>query len=268
MAAIMATAGRQIERVGLPLTISDMHPGDILVADRIDVRLVSMTGRVLYEGAGVCARGISGVAQGVVCFTNQLEVWASSAGGKNVLNEEEELNLPIGLYERIKDEPVRVEVTYALSRFVARSSRMINATDDVKTLPEMGSCATRIDGDGDEVELGCLTDVGVPSCARVVLEDPRTNQRNPELRLCNPQYGPFRRGGLEDAVERSHLSIPFHDLSGLAHYPVDSAAIEHARIDVTVYDPVAHFRTSVTVPSVRLADWAPPSSDSTAPVRN
>jgi hypothetical protein len=264
MAALVASVDRQIEKVGLPLTISGMHPDDILVADRIDLRLVAMNGEVLYEGAGVCTRE----PNGAMCSSNRLEVWGSSAGGQDVPSQEQ-LNVPIGLYRRIKDEPVRVEVTYALSRFVARSTQMINATGDLKALSELGSCATRIDGDEDEVELGCLTDVGVPSCAGVVLEDPQTNRRNPELHLCNPQYGPFRRrGGLEDAVDRSHLSIPFRDLSGLVHYPVDSAAISHARIDVTVYDPVGHFRATVTVPDVRLADWALPPAESTAPMRN
>jgi hypothetical protein len=266
MASLAASEGRQIAKVGLPLTISGMHPGDILLADRIDMRLLAMNGRVLYEGVGVCTRLPDG-GIGIFCSTNRLEVWGGSTEGKDVVNETE-LNLPLGLYQRIKDEPLRVEVTYALTRLAARSTQMINATNGLKALPEMGSCATRIDGDDDEVELGCLTDVGVPSCADVVLEDRQTNRRNPELHVCNPQYGPYRRGRLEDAVNRLHASIPFRDLSGLAHYPVGSTEIAHARIDVTVYDPVAHFRTSVTVPRVRLADWAPPKGASTAPTPN
>lgn len=262
-AAPLTSVDRQTEKVGLPLSISGMHPGDILVADRIDVRLVSMNGRMLYKGAGVCIREANVTA----CARNRLEVWASSASSANVLNVEE-LDLPIRLYERLKDEPVRVEVTYVLTRFVAHSTQMIKAIGGLKAMPELGSCATRVDSDGDEVQMGCLTDVGVPSCVDVVLEDPQTNRRNPESHLCNPQYGPYRRSGLKDAVGRVGLSMPFRDLSGLAHYPVDSAAIPHARLAVTVYDPVAHFRSSVTVPSVRLADWASTKDESTAPVQN
>jgi hypothetical protein len=236
-----------------------MRPGDVLVADRIDVRLVSMTGMPLFEGAGTCIR-----ANGVACMNNRLEVWASSAEDKDVLHEED-LNLPAALYERIKDEAVRVEVTYALSRFVARPTETISAAGDRKALSEMGSCATRIDDDGDEVELGCVTNVGIPSCASVVLEDPQTKRRNPELRICDPQYAPFRRGRLLDAVLRSGLSIPFRDPTGLVNYPVDSAAIAHARIAVTAYDPVEHFRTSVVVPSIQLVNWAQPKGQPAAP---
>jgi len=87
-AAMQASVGREIEKVGLPLSITGTHPGDILFADRIAIRLVSMAGKVLYRGAGVCTR----VPNGTACVQNQLEVQAGSA---DVLNEEE-LNLPIG----------------------------------------------------------------------------------------------------------------------------------------------------------------------------
>lgn len=260
MAAVVASVGKEVEKVRLPLTISGMRQGDVLLADRIDVRIVSMTGMALFEGAGVCTRE----ANGVVCLNNRLEVWASSAGDEDVPHAQE-LNLPKGLYERLKDEAVRVEVTYALSRFVARPTQTISAAGDRKAFSEMGSCATRIDGDDDEVELGCVTNVGIPSCARVVLEDPQTNRRNPELRRCDPQYAPYRRGRLLDAVLRSGLSIPFRDPTGLVHYPVDGAAIARARIDVTAYDPVEHFRTSVVVPSIQLVNWTQPKRQPAEP---
>ena len=194
---------------------------------------------------------------GVTCSDNGLEVWASAAAGADIPSEQR-LNVPMTLYERIKDEPVRVEVMYVLTRFVARSRGTIGAAGEVRSLSEMGSCATRIDNDADEVNLGCLTDVGVPSCAAAVLEDPQTNRRNPVLHLCSPNYGPFHRVGFEDAVGRSLLSIPFRDRSGLAHYPVESTAIDRARIVLTVYDPVDHFRSTVAIPSIRLVEWQLP----------
>jgi hypothetical protein len=256
-AAEAARIGRQMEKIRLPLSISGMHPGDILFADRVTVRLVAKTGRVLYEGAGVCTRGGTGV--GFTCSDNRLEVWASAADTTQI-PVEQQLNLPIAVYQRIKDEPVRVEIMYTLTRFVARSSQRLNAAGDMQSLPEMGWCATRIDNDADEIELGCLTNVGVPSCAGVVLEDPQTNKRNPELHLCDPNYGPFHREGLEYAVERSELAIPFHDRSGLAHYPVGRGAIHRARVGVTAYDPVGHFRTGIAMPDIRLVEWRLPGA--------
>jgi hypothetical protein len=243
---------RQMQTIRLPLRIAGMHPGDILIADRVAVRIMAATGKVLYRGAGVCTRGGTGV--GISCSDNGLEVWASAAQSGDVPSEQR-VNLPIAVFERIKDEPVSMDVTYVLTRLVPRSPRAISATGELLLLPEMGSCATRIDTDGDEVELGCLTNVGVPSCAAAVLEDPQTHKRNPELHVCGPNYGPFHRVGLEAAVSHSRLSIPFLDRTGLVHYPVDSTAISRARILLTVYDPVDHFHATLTVPSIRLVEW-------------
>jgi hypothetical protein len=242
-----------------------MQPGDILVADRVAVRIVAGSGKVLYQGAGVCTRGGTGV--GVTCEDNGLRVWATGAAGSNV-PDEQRLNMPIAVYERIKDEPVRVEIMYVLTRFTARSHGTMGTTGDAQSLFEMGSCATRIDNDGDEVDLGCLTDVGVPSCAAAALEDPQTNRRNPELHLCSPNYGPFHRIGFEDVVGRSLLSVPFRDRSGLAHYPIESTAIERARIVLTVYDPVDHFRSIVAIPSIRLVEWQLPDGSRGNPSSN
>jgi hypothetical protein len=255
-AAEMARIGKQMGSIRLPVSLSGLPVGDILIADRAAVRIVSLSGKVLYEGAGACTRGGSGV--GSSCMDNTLHMLAGATEGSDTPSEQR-LYLPISLYERIKNDSVRVEIMYALTRLVPRPSQAIAAIGGRQSLPEMGSCATRMDDDADEVQLGCLTNVDVPFCTNVVLEDPQTNKRNPEFHLCRPNYGPVHREGFEDAVSHSSLSIPFRDPSGLARYPVDSAAIERARIVLTVYDPIAHFRTTVAIPNIRLGDWQLPS---------
>jgi hypothetical protein len=257
-AVAKARIDRQMQRIRLPLSIVGLQQGDILFADRVTVLITALTGAVLYQGAGVCTHGAQG--WGIVCVANDLEVWSNTRQGLNTQSEQR-LVLPMAVYERIKDVPVRVEIMYVLTRFVQQPSQAIGAAGDLQSLAEMGTCATRIDDDGDEVELGCLTNVGVPSCAAVVLEDPQTNRRNPALHLCRPSYGPAHRLGPEDAVDRSRLSIPFRDPSGLAHYPVDPAAIDRARLVVTAYDPVAHFRSALTTPSIRLVEWRLPNGE-------
>jgi hypothetical protein len=255
-AAEMARIGRQMASIRLPLSLSGLPPGDILIADRAAVRILSMSGKLLYEGAGACTRGGSGL--GSSCMDNTLHMLAGATAGLDTPSEQR-LYLPVSLYERIKNDPVRVEIMYALTRLVPQPSQAIAAIGGQQSLPEMGSCATRMDDDADEVQLGCLTNVDVPFCTNVVLEDPQTNKRNPEFHLCRPNYAPVHREGFEDAVSHSSLSIPFMDRSGLAHYPVDSAAIEQARIVLTIYDPVAHFRATVAIPNIRLGDWQVPT---------
>jgi len=93
IAAMVASVNRQIEIVGFPLSISGLRPGEILVSDRIGVRLVATNGKVLYEGAGVCLRGANG---GVTCSPNRLEVWATPGAGKDI-ETEERLHLPLSM---------------------------------------------------------------------------------------------------------------------------------------------------------------------------
>jgi hypothetical protein len=122
----------------------------------------------------------------------------------------------------------------------------------------MGSCATEIDDDGDEIELRCLTNVGVPSCVSAVIEDSQSNSTNPELHLCDPNYAPFALARIEDVVSRSGINMPFRDLTGLAHYPVNEANIGQARIRLTTYDAADHFERQLFIPSIRLSDWESP----------
>ena len=93
IAAMVASVNRQIEIVGFPLSISGLRPGEILVSDRIGVRLVAANGKLLYEGAGVCLRGANG---GVTCSPNRLEVWATPGAGKDI-ETEERLHLPLSM---------------------------------------------------------------------------------------------------------------------------------------------------------------------------
>jgi hypothetical protein len=252
-AAEFEQGSEQIEQIRLPLRLSGMHANDILFADGVGVRITAMSGAALYQGSGACFRLSNGL--GVGCLSDTLEIWAAPNLNSD-MRIEQDLKLPLAAYGRLESQPVRLEITYNLTRFVRQPSQAIGAIGSVQPLREMGSCATRIDGDGDEVELWCLNNLGVPSCAAVLLEDPQTNTRNPELHMCNPNYAPFHRSGIEDAVGRSMLTIPFRDPSGLAHYPVDSAAIQRARIVVAAYDPVEHFHRTLVIPNIRLMEWA------------
>jgi hypothetical protein len=251
---------KQLAEVELPLRISGLSRGDILYADQVDVRVIGSNGSVYYAGTQACYRW--GNAVGTVCSHFQLEARAQRDPKVATLSLQH-LKLPIAVYDQIKEKPVRLVITYAFTRFAEQPSETINASGGLRHLPELGSCATQIDDDGDEIELRCLTNVGVPSCASAVLEDPHSNSSNPELHRCDPSYAPFAAEGIEDVVGRSGINFPFRDLTGLAHYPVNGANIGQARIRITTYDPADHFQRLLVIPSIRLADWesskAPPA---------
>ncbi|MEO8313150.1 MAG: hypothetical protein ABI645_00005 [Pseudomonadota bacterium] len=252
-AAEFLESSEQVTQIGLPLRLSGMNANDVLFADGIRLRIISLSGAVLYQGWGVCFRLSNGV--GVNCLQNSLEVWAPGERTSST-PVEQYLKLPRAVYVRLENQPVRLEIAYDLTRFLRQPKQIIGAIGSVQPLRHLGSCATRIDNDGDEVELRCLSNIAVPSCAAVFLEETETNARNPELHLCAPNYAPYHRSGIEDAVGRSNLTLPFRDPSGLARYPVGSDVIQRARIVFAAYEPSEHFHRTVVISSIRLGDWA------------
>lgn len=240
-------------QIHLPLQVTGVAAGNILYADQITARISAINGEVYFEGTGACIRSGNGV--GIGCRMNQFEVHA--VGPQNAdLTGVPELMLPVTVYERIKDRSVRLELEFALTIFRPTQTQMIGTSVGVRQLSGLDSCATRIDSDGDEVEIRCLTNRNVPSCVAAALEDPQSGNRNPEMHACTPDYAPWPLHLPMDVVANTQLSLPFRDTTGLAHYPVDQSVIARAQISLTTYEPAEHFSRMLVIPNIRLADWA------------
>jgi hypothetical protein len=252
-AAMKQAENSQYAQIHLPLQVTGVAAGNILYADQIAVRVAAANGEVLFEGTGACIRGTNAV--GIGCRMNQLEVHAVGPQDAD-LTGVPELSLPVTVYERIKDRSVRLELQFALTTFRPTKTQMIGTSVGVRQLSGLDSCATRIDSDGDEVELWCLTNRNVPSCVAAELEDPQSDSRNPEMHACTPNYAPWPLRLPMDVVANTQLSLPFRDTTGLAHYPVDQSVIARALISVTTYESANHFSRILVIPDIRLADWA------------
>jgi hypothetical protein len=242
------------DQIRLPLQVTGVAAGNILYADQISVRVsAANNGEVYFEGTGACIRSGNGV--GIGCRMNQFEVHA--VGPQNAdLTGVPELMFPVTVYERIKDRSVRLELHFALTTFRPTQTQVIGTSVGVRQLSGLDSCATRIDSDGDEVEIRCLTNRNVPSCFAAALEDPQSGNRNPEMHACTPDYAPWPLHLPMDVVANTQLSLPFRDTTGLAHYPVDQSVIARAQISLTTYEPAEHFSRMLEIPNIRLADWA------------
>jgi hypothetical protein len=253
-AAWEQTENSQYAQIRLPLQVTGLAAGDILYADQIAVRISADNGEVYFEGMGACIRGSNAV--GIGCRMNRFEVHAVGPQDAD-LTGAPELNLPVTVYERIKDRSVRLELTFALTTFRPAQAQSIGTSVGIRQLSGLESCATRIDSDGDEVEMRCLTNRNVPSCVAAVLEDPQSGHRNPETHACAPNYAPWPLHlPPMDVVAHTQLSLPFRDRTGLAHYPVDQSVIAHAQINLTTYEPADHFNRMIVIPNIRLSDWA------------
>ena len=157
-------------------------------------------------------------------------------------------------FARIKNQSLRLEIDYSLSRFRSSGIQHIAALGGDARLADAGWCKTRMDPEGDDVELGCLALAYPSGCLTVLLENPATGQRNPPRDGCDPDYKPWT-ASIFPGVTWFGVELPFRDLHGLAHYPVDGAQLGQAKVSLQFFSPKAHFTRHLTIPSIRLSDW-------------
>ena len=54
---------------------------------------------------------------------------------------------------------------------------------------------------------------------------------------------------------RFGIGLPFHDISGLAQYPVDGSQLAESQVVLRTYKPLDHFTRRLVIPEIRLKDW-------------
>lgn len=128
----------------------------------------------------------------------------------------------------------------------------------------LGLCATRIDGEGDDVQVNCIGTHAAPSCFTAYLIYVPTGMRNPEVHNCDPAYAPFTGKFWPDALNRSGGELPFFDRSGLTHYPVDGSKVNGSSLIIETYVASDHFVRRILVSNVRLSNFLGAASTGTA----
>ncbi len=216
--------------VFLPLRISGLPTGDLPWVDRATLTLKTAAGRLVYQGRGDDLKRDGGHAYQAV-------------------------RIPALVYEAAKDEPLTLQIDYSMS--VLRPGETVAAAPlgGEAQVPGFGRCATQRDSDGDDLEVRCLQAGPAPSCVSATLEDPSTGRRNPETRLCAPDYSPNASKLFPDSISRFEVEAPFRDRLGLANYPVGGAQLARARMLLTRYEASAHFTRRLVAADVRLAAW-------------
>jgi hypothetical protein len=223
--------------VYLPLRIAGLPDGTVLRADHAEVRLISPD------------RG----AKSIEPFDN-LEV------RKEGHSESEKrtyygIRVPGDIYALVIDQPIRIEVDYSLTLFSLAASHALPALNGEQRMPDLGWCATKVNFSGTTVNLRCLQAGKAPSCSTLFLEHPPSGRRNPAISACSPDYSPYLRRSLPDAMGRFGRNLPFRDPSGLAQYPVDGPQLAESQVVVRTYQPLDHFTRRVDIPEIRLKDW-------------
>ncbi len=129
------------------------------------------------------------------------------------------------LYNQIKNQPVRLEVDYSLTLLRLTSSPTLPAVGADQRIPGLGWCGTRANATYS-IELGCLQAGKTPACIVVGYG-------------CNPDYAPYLGQFAPDALRRFHMQL------------------HESPVELKIYEPQEHFKRSLVIPEIRLADWAP-----------
>jgi hypothetical protein len=165
------------------------------------------------------------------------------------------LALPRTVYDHIKDQRLRLEVDYSLTLFQSMSYKIPALNGDAR-IPNLGHCITRMDDDGDEIQVNCIqAGAAAMDCTSGFLEHTPSGRRNPERFYCWPNYSPYFGQYLPDAMTRGRAEFPFHDLAGLARYPVDSSQLRESWVVLRIFQPQEHFKRQLRIPEIRLSDW-------------
>jgi hypothetical protein len=165
------------------------------------------------------------------------------------------IRVPHALYQRVADQPVRVEVDYSLTLMRLKESQTIPASGGDQRTTQLGWCGTKADDDGLQVQYGCLR-TGDAGCTSVVLEDKPSGARNPPNRLCHPDYAPYRYRYSPSILNRFTIELSFTDASIADPTAVKASMLPEATVTARAYEAQAHFVRQMVIPEIKLKDWA------------
>ena len=221
----------------LPLRIDGLPNDSVLKADLSEALLIGPDGRAESLGLG-----------------NDLEIRneGNGDGGNRVHHA---IHVRSDIYNRFKDQPVRLEIDYSLTLFRLAVSHGLPALNGDQRTPQAGWCATTVNASGTNVQLRCLDPGKGPTCLSAFLEHTPTGLRNPVSFRCRANYAPFFARLVPDVISRFGVNLPFHDPSGLAQYPVTSKQLRESQVVLRIYEPQDHFTRRVVIQEIRLQDW-------------
>ena len=234
----LALRAAGMRSLSLPLHLSGLPADTVLKSDRSDAHLIGLDGN-----ASSISKSTDFEIRNEGSGNSEAHVWQG-------------LYVPSSTYNRIKDQPIRLEIDYSLTLLTLSTSHAISALNGDQRMVGVGWCKTKMNDAESDIRLMCLQAGKAPSCATAFLEYMPSGQRNPEVSSCAADYAPFFRGSLiNDALSRFRTNLPFRDPNGLVHYQVDAPKLAESRIVVRTYGAVDHFTRRLVIPAIRLRDW-------------
>jgi hypothetical protein len=227
--------GRPAQNAFVPLRFEGFGSGEVLNADRANVRLTAPDGRTFELGQGAA-----------------LTIFRDGAFHQSI-------TVPQEIWNLVKGQPARLEIDYSLTMFKPGVEHAIPAPGGNQWVPETGRCATRLnheriwvseDGQqqpvpGTQIEIGCLTP-GYAYCLTAFRQSAPAGEITPQDFSCRLDYAPYVARLEGDSLVR---------LGGLVRPDVNASELNDAHVVVRVYRPAVHFTRQVMIPNLRLSDW-------------
>ena len=221
--------------IDLPVRAAGVGPDELLLVDRLEIRLFGGDGRLLYRRAdtgappaffiprpGGDASDISGfIPQGIA--------------------------IPARIYRESAATSTRLQMDYSLTLMKTLAEYRIAAVDGLLRAPEVGRCVSR--HDGDSIYVQCQTMGWTPFCYSATLFAP-DGRHNPEVRKCMPDYRPYLPTPI-NVLGFLGVDVPVRDRYGVARYAVDASELATSYVLLKVYGERDHFRRTLTVSQVR-----------------
>jgi hypothetical protein len=209
----------------LPVSASDTGQGQMLLIDHSEVHL------------------------------GESALWQEQRPGDSLHGSLRVLYVPRDLYNRVGNQPERLEMNYSLTLLKADPPRPIPAVDGYRRTPGVGTCATKMRYVEGLIELGCIT-VGNPPCATYFLQNPRTGKTNGEQDSCFPNYSPWFGRFEGDSMSRFGHDLHFRDMpDDYIRHPVNETQIQEAEVMIRVFHPKAHFERQLVIPQFTMSEW-------------
>jgi len=233
--------------VMLPIRVTGIPEGAVLYGEASTVRIFTEDGQ---EQMNLERSPPRGYQMGIpLLLTDEI-----GKGGKPFTYA---LRVPRGLYSRIADQPVRLEIDHYLTLLKLADTQTLPATGGDQRTRGLGWCGTRISGAGGEILVGCIQPERRPTCGSAVLEHIPSGAHNPPIVICaSPDYSPFGFHYGPDALSRFTETLPFGNPAGVDTYPVKEPMLPDSQVKLKMYAAEDHFERQLTIPQIRLSEWA------------
>jgi hypothetical protein len=166
------------------------------------------------------------------------------------------IRVPMAVYRRVKDQPVRLDIEYSLTLLVLADEQRLPATGGDSRSKVLGWCGTRLDDQRSQVQFACVQPAERTNCTTIILEHKPSGTRNMNQSECLPDYSPFRWQYDADAFSRFGVTLNFGDDDNPRSDVIKASMIGESELIARAFKIQSHFTRQLVIPEITLRGWA------------